>query len=154
MCPAGRATLTSLPQEVLEVIVNRLHSNEKVRYLPVPSRQGSSVTCKGGYIRFLAGVQRQLALCCKATLPILCMGHVRVRAVKEHLERHLLNATRCLTKQPGGISHFELWSWDIHYKGTVLIGIHHLADLRCAYAVVCLLMCLCHVWCADVLRML
>ena len=59
------------------------------------------------------GVQSHLALCCKATLPILCMGHVRVKTDHHLYERRLRRATRCLTKQPGGVSHLEVTWWGI-----------------------------------------
>ena len=42
LCPLGRATLTSLPQEVLGRIVKYLHGNDKVRCLPVFSK-GSTI---------------------------------------------------------------------------------------------------------------
>ena len=73
-------------------------------------------------------MQAQLAFSCKALLPILGMGHVRVRIDKHKDERPLLDATRCLMKQPGSASHLEVYSvW-------VCLGTCHLIDLRCAHA--------------------
>ena len=92
-----------------------------------------AVTFEDGRLRLCTGVQIHLAVCCKATLPILCMGHVRVRTDEHGIERPLLQATRCLTKQPGDVSHLEVSPRDVgHYR----LGAHTLVDLRCAYAVV------------------
>ena len=41
LCPPGRAKLTSLPQEVLEMIVNLLHGNDKVCGLPSLHNRGA-----------------------------------------------------------------------------------------------------------------
>ena len=78
-------------------------------------------------------MRAHLALCCKATLPILSMGYVTVRIVTHTRERPLLNATRCLMKQPSGASHLEVNSWN-HYVAKERPGTHHLIDLRCARA--------------------
>ena len=78
------------------------------------------------------GVQSHLALCCKATLPILCMGHVRVKTDHHLYERRLRRATRCLTKQPGGVSHLEVTWWGIDVNYGDWVGTRHLIDLRCA----------------------
>ena len=80
------------------------------------------------------GVQSHLAVCCRATLPILCMGHVRVSINELERERPLIKATRCLMKQPGGVSHLEVLSRDVHAEGGCLGAHHLLADLRCASA--------------------
>ena len=92
-------------------------------------------------------VQIHLAVCCKATLPILCMGHVRVRTDNDARKRHLLQAKRCLAKQPGGVSHLEVSSNDLSdsevsedseaTQKTQKIGYAYLdnrclVDLRCA----------------------
>ena len=45
LCPHGRAALTSLPQEVLEIVINHLHGNDKVCCLPVPSQHESCHVC-------------------------------------------------------------------------------------------------------------
>ena len=74
------------------------------------------------------GVQGHLALCSKATLPILCMGHVRVTTKKHERKKPLITATRCLAKQPGGVSHLEVSSRDVY---AYLDTRRHL-DLRCA----------------------
>ena len=79
-------------------------------------------------------MQARLAVCCKALLPILGMGHVRVNLdTPGSPERPLLNATRCLTKQPGGVSHLELYAWDA-YEDYERPGTGHLVNLRCAHA--------------------
>ncbi len=77
------------------------------------------------------GMQAHLALCCKALLPILGVGHVRVRLDTPGPGRPLLNATRCLTKQPSGAVHLDVVSWTGHL-GTACT--RHLIDLRCAHA--------------------
>ena len=80
-------------------------------------------------------MQNHLALCCKAALPILCMGRVGVHTDKQKRDRPLLQATRCLMKHPGGVSHLEVWSTsDEGYH----LDCRHLIDLRCAHALVCL----------------
>ena len=77
-------------------------------------------------------MQAHLAVCCKGLLPILGMGHVRVTLdTTGSPERPLLNATRCLTKQPGGVSHLEVCSWD-DKEGDERLGTRHFIDLRCA----------------------
>ena len=76
------------------------------------------------------GMQTHLALSCKALLPILGMGHVRVNLGKSG--RPLLSATRCLTKMPCGASHLDVFSWVGHDKQW--LGTRHLIDLRCAHA--------------------
>ena len=76
------------------------------------------------------GVQIDLALCCKATLPILCMGHVRVTINEQKCKRALLQLTRCLTKHPSGVRHLELRS----PKGGDKCSIHGLIKLRCVHA--------------------
>ena len=86
-----------------------------------------AVISEDGRLRLCTGVQSHLALCCKTTLPILCMGHVRVHTDHHELKRRLLQATRCLTKQPGGVSHFEVTS-----KGACVLDTRNLIDLRCA----------------------
>ena len=96
------------------MIVNHVHGNDKVCCLPVPPQLGA-VMSEHARIKLCTGVQIHLALCCKATLPILSMGHVRV-GIDEHgrdeheRERPLLQAARCLTKQPSDVSHLEVWS--------------------------------------------
>ena len=82
------------------------------------------------------GVQGHLALCCKATLPTLCMGHVRVHTDHDLNERQLLQATRCLTKQPGGVLHLEVIWWGVDLNREDWVGTRHLIDLRCACALV------------------
>ena len=80
-------------------------------------------------------MQGHLALCCKATLPILCMGHVNVRTNRLERERPLLQATRCLTKQPDGVSHLEVSSRHSNCGLSMMcsdVSTHHLIDLRCA----------------------
>ena len=127
LCPAGRATLTSLPQEVLETIGNHLRGNDKVGafaspFTCVPSQQGICHLKK----RVCSGVQSHLALCCKATLPLLCIGHVRVRSDNQAREWLLLQATRCLTKQPGRVSHLEVAKPDYLYTGQYHLAAHQL----------------------------
>ena len=95
-----------------------------------------AVITEAGQLRLCTGMQSHLAVCCKATLPFLCMGHVRVTTDKQQFERPLLQATRCLTKQPGGVLHFELSSRDI-FSGTLCLDTCHLVGLRYGYALVC-----------------
>ena len=73
-------------------------------------------------------MQVRLALCCKALLPILCKGFVRVRLDKPKGERSLIQLTRCLSQQPGDVSHLKLFS------RMPMRGIRKLIDLRCAHA--------------------
>ena len=42
------------------------------------------------------GVQNDLVLACKATLPLLCMGHVRVTIYESVCKKTLRQLTRCL----------------------------------------------------------
>ena len=97
------------------------------------------------------GVQSHLALCCKATLPIVCMGHVRVRTSEHERQRPLSEATRCLARHPGSVSHLEVSSIDVY----AYLDTRHLVALRCAMpwyacplcAVTCMslpLLVLCH----------
>ena len=65
-------------------------------------------------MKLCMGVQSHLALCCKATLPILCMGHVRVTTKEHEGKKPLLQATCCLAKQPGGVLHLEVLSRDYY----------------------------------------
>ena len=83
-------------------------------------------------------MQSHLALCCKATLPILCMGHVTLNTDKHQGERPLLQAAHCLTNQPSGVSHLEVWSRSVDIEdGTrrvvtrFVVSAHNL-NLRCA----------------------
>ena len=88
----------------------------------------------GRVYRVSIGMQIHLALCCKALLPILRMGHVRVNLDKHKSGRPPLNATRCLImKQPSGASHLEVFSW-VGYCQEKWLGTRHLIDLRCAHA--------------------
>ena len=80
-------------------------------------------------------LQANLALCCKAMLPILCMGHVRVRLDEPDGGMPLTQLTRCLTKQPDGVSHLDLFT-DEYLRGT-----RKLIDLRCAHTVQACLQC-------------
>ena len=84
-------------------------------------------------------MQAHLALCSKATLPILGMG--RVRVIIDTLEdrfgrpyrRPLLKASRFLTKQPGGVSHLEVLGKRANLERESF-GARRLIDLRCAHA--------------------
>ena len=85
-----------------------------------------------------SGVQSHLALCCKATLPIMCMGRVTVNIYDDDCERPLLQAAHCLTKYPADVSHLEVSSRiDVVY----CLHSHRLVDLRCAHALLCLTTC-------------
>ena len=54
-------------------------------------------------------MQGNLALCCKALLPILSMGRVVMTSPDEvYGGRPLLQLTRCLTEQPDKVTHLEL----------------------------------------------
>ena len=84
-------------------------------------------------------MQSHLALCCKATLPILCMGHVKLTTDEHQGKRPLLQAARCLMKQPNSVSHLEMWSRtaDVHEKEhqrttKFIASALRLGDLRCA----------------------
>ena len=79
-------------------------------------------------------MQGHLALSCKATLPILGMGHVRMRTDEPEREGHLLKAMRCLMKQPGGVSHLHVSGMRTYAD----LDPRHLMDLRCAHALLCL----------------
>ena len=81
------------------------------------------------------GMQAHLALCCKALLPILGMGHVRVNLDAPKTGRPLLNATRCLRKQPSGVSHLEVFSRDYSdSQRKTRPATRQLVNLRCAHA--------------------
>ena len=124
VCLLVRATLTSLPQAVMETIVSLLPKTDKVcSCLSLGNRVSQQER-----FRVCMGVQIDLALCCKATLPILCMGHVRVTINPLVCKRALLQLTRCLTEHPSGVLHLELNSFPQRSS------IHGLTDLRCACA--------------------
>ena len=133
MCPPDRALLTSLPEEVLEKIINHLHGKHKVGSSPITLQYGSCHIQRWA-LQSCTGVQGHLPLCCKATLPILCMGHVWVKTDEHKREGPIVQATRCLTKQPGAVSHLHLWS----KTNTCCIDTRQLIDFRCAHAMVCL----------------
>ena len=131
----GRAmfNLTSLPEDVVEMIVSRLNCNDKVGPLPVPARPRKLRSLDLNY-RSAFGMQTHLAFSCKALLPILGMGHVKVNlSAPGSPERPLQNATRCLTKQPGGVLHLEMCSYDDLPEHTRL-ATRHLSNLRCVLA--------------------
>ena len=65
------------------------------------------------------------ACCCKAMLPALYMGRVTVRL---DAGRSMLQVSRCLRKQPGGITHLDL------YTDKQMLGIRNLIKLRCIHA--------------------
>ena len=69
-------------------------------------------------------------MCCKATLPIICMGHVSVWMDERKCKRPLLKATRCLTKQPGGVSRLSVFSLDFFPKNNTRLSTRHLIELR------------------------
>ena len=73
-------------------------------------------------------MQVDLALCCKAMLPLLCTGHVGVHLYKRDGGRALTQATRCLLQQPDGVSHLKLYA-----QGSIR-GTRQLIDLGCAHA--------------------
>ena len=100
--------------------------------LHVPSKQLELSSLGMGGSRLYTGVQSHLALCCKATLPILCMGHVTINTDEHQGERSLLQAARCLTKQPSGTLHLVVWP-RFDYMSTV--DTRHLVDLR--YPMLC-----------------
>ena len=79
--------------------------------------------------------QANLALCCKAMLPILCMGHVSARLDKADGGRPLTQLSHCLREQPNGVSHLRLASQD------AICGTHQLVNLRCAHTVQALPAC-------------
>ena len=97
---------------------------------------------RGSYVSRLSsftcfGMQAHLAFSCKALLPILGMGRVRVD-VNEHRSRtSLLNATRCLKKQPSGVSHLEVVTAHGGFRGKLSFGTRRVIDLRCAHAAMC-----------------
>ena len=119
------------------MIIGHLHGNDKVCCLPGSSQHPLA----GGWAHQVCmTLQSHLALCCKATLPILCMGHVRVRINKQKRERawsSLRQAACCLTKQPGGVSLLEVSSSTV-YVGNEYLNAYPLVDLSCASALVCL----------------
>ena len=82
-------------------------------------------------------MQAHLALCCKATLPILCMGHVTISTNKHKQEGPLVKATHCLTKQPGGVSHLEVVSNNGIFE-EYFVNTGHLVELRYASGLVLL----------------
>ena len=85
------------------------------------------------------GAQVNLALTCKAMLPVLCMGRVVVRlsptglsldglSLRKNIARPLLHASRCLAKDPGAVTHLELTSW----QEQKFYGTRQLIELGCA----------------------
>ena len=102
-----------------------------------PFTTSKAVISGDGQLSLCMGVQSHLALCCKDTLPIMCMGHVWVRTADHTCEGPLVQATRCLTKQPCGVLHLEVSTRSRHgHRNT-----SSLVDLRCANALVCLPLC-------------
>ena len=131
--------LTALPAGVVndrQSFTPQRQSLWKFVFLWVPCL---SIHNKGSYLSSLVfknyrlGMQAHLALCCKALLPILGMGHVRVNLGTPGSGTHLLNATRYLTKQPDGVSHLDVHSLEDN-EGPERPGTGHLIDLRCADA--------------------
>ena len=102
------------------------------RWVPCLSHHTKGTSVFGLSLQNCLGMQAHLALCCKALLPVLGMGHVRVNLDKPASGRPLLKATRCLTKQPSGASHLEVFSW-VGYCQEKWLGTRHLIDLRCAH---------------------
>ena len=88
-------------------------------------------------------MQSHLALCCQATLPFLGMGHVSVQMDKRNSSWPLLKATRCLMKQPGSVSHLEVFSQECYPDDYTPHSIRHLIDLRQAHPSASLA----HPWC-------
>ena len=128
--------------------VNHLHADHKVCVgcLSLHNCVTGSCHFSGWAHQGCMGVQIHLAVCCKATPPILCMRHVRVRTDHHARKRHLSQATRCLAKQPGGVSHLDVSSRDVSdsedsedseaTQKTQMIGYAYLdnrclVDLRC-----------------------
>lgn len=70
-------------------------------------------------------MQASFACCCKAMLPIFFVGHVRVRL---DVGRPLLQVTRCLRGQPGGVTHLEL------FTSGQMLGTRHLVELGYVHA--------------------
>ena len=121
--------MPSLPTEVWEMIALDLCGNDKVRFLLVVPSQWKE---GDHYLRVQAlqdclCMQVNLALCSKAMLPLLYKGSVMVRLDKPKGERPLTQFTRCLSQQPAGISHLNLYT-DGSVRGT-----RKLIDLRCAH---------------------
>ena len=55
-------------------------------------------------------MQVNLALCCKARLPVLYKGNVSARLDKLDGGSHLSQFTQILSQQPNGVSHLKLFS--------------------------------------------
>lgn len=121
-----RATLTSLPKEIVEKIVDNLIGNDKVRQPLDPPHQCDSFTLGMTASGMHVSMQVNLALCCKGMLPMLCMGTVRVKLDKPDSERPLTQLSRCLAKQPNSVLHLKL------FTNAVLRGTDEVIDLRCA----------------------
>ena len=79
--------------------------------------------------------QINLALCCKASLPILYKGIVSLRLDRPNGGRLLTQLSRCLAKQPDGVTHLHLFSCG-NVRST-----HQLVGVRCAYALQACLQC-------------
>ena len=133
MCLLGRATLTSLPEGVVEIICKKLFGNEKVGPLHVHPQQMEAMSL-GWTIENCFGMQTHLALSYKSLLPILGIGHVRVNLDKPARGTLLHKASRFLTKQPGGVSHLEVFAWNHANLERECFGSRHLVNLRCAHA--------------------
>ena len=77
-------------------------------------------------------LQVNLALCCKAMLPILYMGHVSVTLHEDDNGRPLTRLSRRLKNQRGGVSHLEV----VGQRNIIAPGppceARGLIDLRCA----------------------
>ena len=73
-------------------------------------------------------MQVNLALCCKAMLPLLWTGVVSVRLDKPGGGRSVTQLSRCLAQHPDGVSHLRLFTKG-NWRHT-----RKLIDLRCAHA--------------------
>ena len=78
-------------------------------------------------------MQANLALCCKETLPILCMGHVTVKTDPFRGERRFLEAICCLLKKPKGVLHLQVQS-EIDYAYHTQFDTYNLVGFRYAHA--------------------
>jgi hypothetical protein len=113
----------------LERIALQLAGNDKVRTLFVPSEWNANHDSWMLVLQVCLCMQVNLALCCKAMLPVLYKGFVSVGLDKPKRERPLLQLSRCLSQQPDGVSHLKLFSSTGFRRDT-----RQLIELRCAYA--------------------
>ena len=116
------------------------HLERLPRYVKVRSMHARPFTTEGKQpfwaraLQACVGAQVNLALTCKAMLPVLGMGRVVVRLSPPNSARPLLHVTRCMVRDPGAVTHLELTTRWRSLQKMRFYGTRQLIDLGCAQA--------------------